>query len=146
MTSFLTEEQKDFVRKEAFMMERSREDTIDEAAWQLGEHPLVIGGGSITLSAGGETFIKGDVRKIYAEHGIAFDGTPRFGIPPYKQRYSPPIDWIARGRTPSGTKQRQSLQNSWGYQLRHWEQLPLLEPRWLVLLQKRQRQHLPQQR
>jgi hypothetical protein len=106
MTSFLTEEQKDFVRREAFMMERSREDTIDEAAWQLGEHPLMIGGGSIILSAGGETFIKGDVRKIYAEHGIAFDGTPRFGLPPYKQRYSPPIDWIARGRTSSGTNSK----------------------------------------
>jgi hypothetical protein len=116
MASSLTEEQKDFIRKEAFMMERSREDTIDEAAWQLGEHPLVIGGGSIRIGVGGESFIKGDVRKIYAEHGITYDGTRRFGLPPYKQRYSPPIDWIARARvqTRSGTNSQGNRYNTPG--------------------------------
>jgi hypothetical protein len=81
MTSFLTEEQKDFVRKEAFMMERSREDTIDEAAWQLGEHPLVIGGGSIILSTGGETFIKGDVRKYMQSTGLRSMALLALGYP-----------------------------------------------------------------
>ena len=81
MTLFLTEEQKDFVWKEAFMMEHSREDTIDEAAWQLGEHPLVIGGGSIILSAGGETFIKGDVRKYMQSTGLHSTAFLTLGYP-----------------------------------------------------------------
>ena len=81
MTLFLTEEQKDFVWKEAFMMEHSREDTIDEAAWQLGEHPLVIGGGSIILSAGGETFIKGNVRKYMQSMGLHSTAFLALGYP-----------------------------------------------------------------
>jgi hypothetical protein len=37
-----------------------------KAAWQLGEHPLVIGGGdqSYTYDVNNETFEKGDVHKI----------------------------------------------------------------------------------
>lgn len=79
-----------------------RKGTIEEAAWQMGEHPFVIGGGQITLGVNGETFEKGDVHKIYAEQlGATFDGDPRFGMPPYKQECFPPIDWIARGQTGS---------------------------------------------
>lgn len=103
MASLLNEKQKDFVRTEAFMMEGSgRKGTIDEAAWQLGEHPLVIGGGTIIYDVNGERFEKGDVHKIYAEKlGVTFDGDPRFGLPPYRQECFPPIDWIAKGQNGS---------------------------------------------
>ena len=69
----------------------------EECAWQLGEHPLVIGGGSIIYRRNGEEeFVKGDVAKIYREHkGVEWDGSPRFGLQPYEQRKTPE-DWIAK--------------------------------------------------
>ena len=147
MAASLTAEQKDFIRSEAFMMENSREHTIMEAAWQLGEHPFAIGGGTITLSGEGETFTKGDVHKIFAQRGMAFDGNPRFALPPYKQECFIPIDWITRARargvedetTPDPLRNqqpRQSLQHTRGHQLGQQEQLPLLEQGWVILLQK----------
>lgn len=99
----LTEEQKNAARMEAFFLENNgRKGAIEECAWQLCEHPLVIGGGSITLSMNGEEFKKGDVAKIYGDaKGVDWDGSPRFGLPPYAPS-SNPMDWIAvarRGRS-----------------------------------------------
>jgi hypothetical protein len=93
----LTEEQLEYIRIEAFMAENSgHEHSIEECAWQLGEHPLTIGGGSIRMSANGSLFVKGDVAKIYMEgKSVQWDGSPRFGLPPYVQQ-KPPEDWIAR--------------------------------------------------
>jgi len=102
----LTEEQKDYVRMEAFLAENNGgKHSIEECAWQLGEHPLVIGGGSIRYGLEGEEFIKGDVAKIYMEaKGVVWDGSPRFGLPPYEQLKTP-VDWIAKARR--GKSQRQ---------------------------------------
>jgi hypothetical protein len=96
----LTEEQLHFIHMEAFMMENNPggEHSIEECAWQLGEHPLVIGGGSLRMGAGGDMFIKGDVAKIYLEaEGVRWDGSPRFGMGPYVQRKLC-VDWIAKAR------------------------------------------------
>jgi len=96
----LTDEQLNFIRMEAFMAENSAggEHSIEECAYQLGEHPLLIGGGSIKMSVDGQTFVKGDVAKIYMESkGVVWDGSPRFGLPPYVQQKTP-FDWIAKAR------------------------------------------------
>lgn len=95
----LTEEQLDYVRMEAFMAENSGgEHSIEECAWQLGEHPLVIGGGTIRMGVNGSVFIKGDVAKIYMEgNGAQWDGSPRFGYPTYVQQKTPE-NWIAKAR------------------------------------------------
>jgi hypothetical protein len=105
LTADLTEEQKNRVRIEAFFAENNGgEGSIEECAWQLGEHPLVIGGGNIRYGKNGEEFIKGDVAKIYKEKlGVEWDGSPRFGLPPYEQR-KPRVDWIAKAR--EGKSQR----------------------------------------
>ena len=102
----LTEEQLDYIRIEAFMAENSGvEHAIEECAWQLGEHPLVIGGGSIQMSASGQKFVKGDVAKIYREgKGVEWDGSPRFGLGPYVQQKTP-FDWITKAR--DGRSQRE---------------------------------------
>lgn len=103
----LTEEQLNFIRMEAFMAENrpGGEHSIEECAWQLGEHPFVIGGGSIRLSANGQTFVKGDVAKIYMDKkGVVWDGSPRFGMADYVQQ-KPPFDWIAKAR--QGKSQRE---------------------------------------
>lgn len=101
----LTEAQLNFIRIEAFMEENhGGEHSIEECAWQLGEHPLIIGGGSIRMSASGQEFIKGDVHKIYMDGcGAAWDGSPRFGYGPYVQQKRP-FDWIAKAR--QGKSQR----------------------------------------
>ena len=95
----LTEAQRNYVRSEAVFAEKlpGGEHSIEECAWQLREHPLVIGGGSLVMRADGtETFRKGDVAKIYRERlGVEYDGSPRFGLPPYSQR-KPYANWIAR--------------------------------------------------
>jgi hypothetical protein len=99
-THGLTEEQLNSIRKEAFFAENSgAEHSIEECAWQLGEHPFVIGGGSIRYTRGGkEEFVKGDVAKIYRERcGAEWDGSPRFGLGPYVQQ-KPYFDWIAKAR------------------------------------------------
>mmetsp|Transcript_31241 Transcript_31241/g.93621 ORF Transcript_31241/g.93621 Transcript_31241/m.93621 type:complete len:376 (-) Transcript_31241:131-1258(-) len=95
----LTEEQLNNIRIEAFMAEGSGiKHAIEECAWQLDEHPLVIGGGSIVMSADGEKFVKGDVANIYMESkGVAWDGSPRFGMKEYVQQKTP-FDWIAKAR------------------------------------------------
>lgn len=102
----LTEEQKNHARMEAFLAENNGgEGSIDECAYQLGEHPLVIGGGSIRYGRDGEEFVKGDVAKIYRERvGVEWDGTARFGLGPYVPRKNPE-DWIAKAR--QGKSQRQ---------------------------------------
>eukprot|EP00553_Chaetoceros_curvisetus_P007331 CAMPEP_0204620290 /NCGR_PEP_ID=MMETSP0717-20131115/6362_1 /ASSEMBLY_ACC=CAM_ASM_000666 /TAXON_ID=230516 /ORGANISM="Chaetoceros curvisetus" /LENGTH=278 /DNA_ID=CAMNT_0051634449 /DNA_START=529 /DNA_END=1365 /DNA_ORIENTATION=+ len=101
----LTEEQKNIARKEAFFSENNgRRHSMEECAWQLGEHPLVIGGGSVTYGPDGEEFVKGDVTKIYRERaGAEWDGSPRFGLGPYEQKKDP-VDWIAKAR--QGKSQR----------------------------------------
>jgi hypothetical protein len=93
----LTEEQLNFIRMEAFMAENSgAEHSIEECAWQLGEHPFVIGGGSIHMSANGQEFVRGDVNKIYMDaKGVVWDGSPRFGMGAYVQQKTP-FDWIAK--------------------------------------------------
>ena len=65
----LAEEQLDYIRIEALMAENmGGEHSIEECAWQLGEHPLVIGGGtSVRIGANKRVFVKGDVAKIYME-------------------------------------------------------------------------------
>jgi len=99
----LTEEQKNFARKEAFFAENNGgKHSIEECAWQLGEHPFVIGGGSIRYNTNtvpmSEEFVKGDVAKIYREKlGVEWDGSPRFGMGPYEQKKTPE-DWIAKAR------------------------------------------------
>jgi hypothetical protein len=110
----LTEEQLDYIRIEAFMAENSGvEHAIEECAWQLGEHPLVIGGGSIQMSANGQKFVKGDVAKIYRERmGAEWDGSPRFGMGPYVQQKTP-FDWIAKAR--EGRSQREILRQLKSY-------------------------------
>lgn len=103
----LTEEQLNFIRMEAFMAENSPggKHSIDECAWQLGEHPLVIGGGSITMSANGQEFVMGDVNKIYMDaKGVVWDGSPRFEMSDYVQQKTP-FDWIAKAR--QGKSQRE---------------------------------------
>jgi len=102
----LTEKQLNNIRIEAFFAENSGvEHAIEECAWQLGEHPLVIGGGSVRMGANGEEFEKGDVAKIYRENmGVAWDGSPRFGMGPYVQQKTP-FDWIAKAR--QGKSQRE---------------------------------------
>lgn len=99
VASNLTEEQKNFVRMEAFFAENNGgEHSIAECAWQLGEHPFVIGGGNLRYGPNGEEFIKGDVAKIYRERlGVEWDGSPRFGMGPYEQEKAPE-DWIAKAR------------------------------------------------
>ena len=70
--------------------------SIEECAWQLGEHPLVIGGGSVRMSANGQEFIKGDVAKIYMDaKGVVWDDSPRFGMGDYVQQKTP-FDWISK--------------------------------------------------
>ncbi len=103
----LTEEQKNFVRKEAFFAENNGgEHSIEECAWQLGEHPFVIGGGSIRYGRNGEEFIKGDVAEIYREKlGVEWDGSPRFGLGPYVQQKTP-VDWIAKARQGKSQKMK----------------------------------------
>jgi hypothetical protein len=102
----LTEEELTSIRIEAFTAEGSGvAHAINECAWQLGEHPLVIGGGSIRMSANGQEFVKGDVAKIYMESkGVVWDGSPRFGMPAYVQQKIP-FDWIAKAR--QGKSQRE---------------------------------------
>lgn len=103
----LTEEQKNFARMEAMIAEnKGREGSIDDCAWQLGEHPFVIGGGSMSLSAKGEEFVKGDVAKIFMERcGVEWDGDIRFGVNPYVPRKNTE-DWIAKAL--KGKSQRQN--------------------------------------
>ena len=102
----LTEEQKNSVRIEAFFAEKNgAEHSIEECAWQLGEHPLVIGGGNVRYGKNGEEFIKGDVAKIYKEIGVEWDGSPRFGLPPYEQQKSR-VDWIAKAREGKSQKMK----------------------------------------
>ena len=88
------------------MAENSAKGSIDECAWQLGEHPLVIGGGSVHMQRDGrQEFIKGDVAKIYREKvGAEWDGSPRFGLGEYVQQKTP-FDWIAKAR--EGRSQRE---------------------------------------
>ena len=95
----LTEEQKSGARIEAFLAENNGgEHSIEECAWQLGEHPFVIGGGSIRYGRNGEEFVKGDVAQIYREKmGVEWDGSARFGMGPYEQRKTR-VDWIAKAR------------------------------------------------
>ena len=102
----LTEEQLNNIRIEAFFAENSgAEHSIEECAHQLGEHPLVIGGGSIQMGRNGQTFVKGDVAKIYLDSkGVVWDGSPRFGLGPYVQRKAQ-FDWIAKAR--EGKSQRE---------------------------------------
>ena len=46
----------------------------------------------------GQTFVEGDVAKIYMEgKGVVWDGSPRFGMGPYVQQKKP-FDWIAKAR------------------------------------------------
>lgn len=85
---------------EAFVAEKrpGGKHSIQECAWQLGEHPLVIGGGTIVMSVSEREFIKGDVGKLYWDaKGVVWDGSPRFGLSDYVQRKIP-FDWIARAR------------------------------------------------
>jgi len=102
----LTAAQLDNIRIAAFTAEGTGvEHAIEECAFQLGEHPLVIGGGSIQMGADGEKFIKGDVAKIYMESICeVWDGSPRFGMGGYVQRKMP-FDWIAKVR--QGRSQRE---------------------------------------
>ena len=102
----LTEDQLNYIRGEALMAENSAKGSIDECAWQLGEHPLVIGGGSVHMQRDGRhEFIKGDVAKIYREKvGAEWDGSPRFGLGEYVQQKTP-FDWIAKAR--EGRSQRE---------------------------------------
>ena len=96
----LTEEQLDNIRMDAFFAENSgRKHAIEECAWQLGEHPLVIGGGTVQMGRDGQSkFVKGDVAKIYMEgKGVVWDGSPRFGMGPYVQKKES-FDWIAAAR------------------------------------------------
>ena len=95
----LTEEQLDYIRIEAFMAENNGgEHSIEECAWQLGEHPFIIGGGKIRTTAYKEEFIKGDVAKIYMDaEGVIWDGSSRFGMGDYVQQKTPE-NWIARAR------------------------------------------------
>lgn len=95
----LTEEELEYIRIEAFMAENNGvEHAIEECAWQLGEHPLVIGGGQIRYGPNGEEFQKGDVGKIYREEiGAEWDGDIRFGLGPYVQQKTP-FDWIAKAK------------------------------------------------
>lgn len=95
----LTEEELEYIRIEAFMAEnRGDKHAIEECAHQLGEHPLVIGGGRIIYGPNGEEFQKGDVAKIYMENaGVEWDGSPRFGLGPYVQQKTP-FDWIAKAK------------------------------------------------
>jgi hypothetical protein len=105
----LTEEQLDYIRAQAFMAEHRREGSIAECAWQLGEHPFVIGGGSVVMNGtpDGE-FVKGDVAKIFRERqNKEWDGSPRFGIGPYEQM-RPGVDWIARARLGKSDAERAS--------------------------------------
>lgn len=102
----LTEEQVNFVRMEAFLAENNPggKHSIEECSWQLGEHPIVIGGGSIRMSINGQEFVKGDVHKIYMDaKGVVWDGSPRFGMSDYVQQKAP-FDWIAMAR--QGKSQR----------------------------------------
>jgi hypothetical protein len=63
------------------------EHSIDECAWQLGEPPFAIGGGSIAMTPNGDKFVKGDVGKFFREqNGAQWDGSPRFGLGPYVQQ------------------------------------------------------------
>lgn len=104
----LTDEQLDNIRIEAFFAENSGEEhSIEECAHQLGEHPLVIGGGSVRLGRDGkQEFVKGDVAKIYMEQlGAAWDGSPRFGMGPYVQRKEP-FDWIAKAKAGKSERER----------------------------------------
>lgn len=81
----LDEKAKDKIRGNAFLRENSNPGAIEKAAEQLGEHPLVIGGGSIIVGKDGSVeFKKGDVAAIYATIGKVWDGSPRFGLGPYK--------------------------------------------------------------
>lgn len=95
----LTEEELEYIHIEAFMAEnRGVEHAIEECAWQLGEHPFVIGGGKIQYGPSGEEFIKGDVGEIFRERkGVEWDGDKRFGLGPYVQQKTP-FDWIAKAR------------------------------------------------
>lgn len=96
----LTEEELEYIRIEAFMAEnRGMKHAIEECAWQLGEHPFVIGGGKISYGlTTGEEFMKGDVGKIFREKKRAeWDGTKRFGLGPYVQQKTP-FDWIAKAK------------------------------------------------
>lgn len=96
----LTEEQMNNICIEAFLAKgRGVKYSIEECAWQLGEHPVVIGGGTITYTADGEElFEKGDVAKIYRERkGVEWDGSPRFGMRPYVQQ-KPYFDLIAKAK------------------------------------------------
>ena len=104
----LTEEQLDNIRMEAFFAENSgSKHAIEECAWQLGEHPLVIGGGTVEMGRDGQSkFVKGDVAKIYMEgKGVVWDGSPRFGMGPYVQKKEP-FDWIAAARQGKSQKQK----------------------------------------
>ena len=104
----LTEEQLDNIRMEAFFAENSgRKHAIEECAWQLGEHPLVIGGGTVQMGRDGQSkFVKGDVAKIYMEgKGVVWDGSPRFGMGPYEQKKEP-FDWIEAARQGKSQEQK----------------------------------------
>mmetsp|Transcript_4264 Transcript_4264/g.4852 ORF Transcript_4264/g.4852 Transcript_4264/m.4852 type:complete len:195 (+) Transcript_4264:75-659(+) len=104
----LTEEQLDYIFTEALLSENDGgEHSIEECAWQLGVHPFHIGGGSIRVArdTNKREFIKGDVAKIWMDKtGVEWDGSPRFGMGPYKQQKTP-VDWIAKAR--QGKSQRE---------------------------------------
>jgi len=105
----LTEEQLDYIFTEALLSENDGgEHSIEECAWQLGVHPFHIGGGSIRVARDNTNkreFIKGDVAKIWMDKtGMEWDGSPRFGMGPYKQQKTP-VDWIAKAR--QGKSQRE---------------------------------------
>ena len=71
----LSEVEKIKLRQAAFEKERLHKGAIEQCAAELGEHPLVIGGGTLVLSATGMTFEKGDPAKMYATRDIEWDGT-----------------------------------------------------------------------
>ena len=109
----LTEEQLEYIFVEAFLAENNGgENSIEECAWQVGVHPLLIGGGQIRYTTGNKNeFIKGDVAKIYRERmGVEWDGSPRFGLPAYKQQKMP-MDWIAKARQGKSQREKDFVKN-----------------------------------
>jgi len=93
----LSEEEKDYLREIAFFEQNTNEGVIEDLAEYLGEHPLVTGGGTLALGAGGPSsgqFIKGDVEAIFRDQvGKQWDGSPRFGMGPYVQNVRGARDW-----------------------------------------------------
>jgi hypothetical protein len=66
-----------------------RPGIVKQIAEELGEHPLVIGGGSVVISRDGtQKFEKGDVSKLLSSAGLKWDGS--IYMPGYK-----PKTWTA---------------------------------------------------